>query len=244
MRVITHEAVIQRNRRIAQYSFIFSLVALLAAFLFGNSLAASNESVAFYFNCGVLPTLFLIILFSVRMANSWIREPVPWEALQEGLRGLSSKATLYHFVLPGRHVLLSPMGVYVLYPLFHDRLIVVKDDRWSMPGGILSRILTFMRQEGLRNPTAEAQAEAQALQKYFDNKFPEFAMEVHPIIVFTSPGAQASLEGDQSVPVTFALGEHDPSLKGYLKSLKDRERPTLSEEQVERLDSELIYLTD
>ncbi|NDJ87245.1 MAG: hypothetical protein GYB66_15310 [Chloroflexi bacterium] len=241
MRVVQNDAVIQRNRRIAQMSFFFSLIALLVSFIFGSTIIGDDETAALYFNCGILPTLFLIILFAVRMANSWIREPVPWESLQEAVRGLNPNAVLYHFVFPARHVLIGPMGVFVLYPMFQDRQVYVNDDRWRMPGGFLGSLLIFMRQEAIGNPTRDARAEAQLFQRIVDQRFPEIGVEVQPLIVFTSPRAKVELEGQQSVPVVFATNVGSPTLKEYLKSIKDEERVTLSKEQIEALENETIY---
>lgn len=242
MRVVTQEATIERNRRIAQFSFLFSLVALAAAFIFGNSLASSNDSAAFYFNCGVLPAMFMIIIFSVRMANNWIREPVPWTAIQEAVRGLSSNAVLYHFIFPARHVLIGPMGVYVIYPLFQERRIVVRDDRWRMPGGMFSGILTFMRQEGLGDPVRDATIEAQFMQRYLSKRFPDTDIEVQPVIFVVNPRAQVEIEGAPSIPITFGDSAQGTTLKDYLKSQKESEHGTLSAEQIEEMEDDLIYL--
>ena len=239
MRVITHDATIERNRRIAQYSFFFSLIALLAAFLFGNSLAGGNETIAIYFNCGVLPSLFLVILFSVRMANNWVREPLPWQAIQQALRG--QHGTLYHFVFPARHVLVSPTGVYVLFPMFQDRRIVVKDDKWQIPGGVVARVLTFMRQEAVGNPPHDAKIEAAALQKLLDEKLPGTIVQVQPVIVFTHPKAFAVIEGEPSVPVVYTLADREPLLKDYLRQQKDQGRTTLTADQLEVLENPFIY---
>lgn len=239
MRVITHDATIERNRRIAQYSFFFSLIALLAAFFFGNSLAGGNETIAIYFNCGVLPALFMVILFSVRMANNWVREPLPWNSIQEALRG--QHGTLYHFVFPARHVLVSPTGVYVLFPLFQDRRIVVRDDNWQIPGGPFARVLTFMRQEAIGNPPRDAKTEAAAFQKLLDEKFPGTSVQVQPVIVFTHPKAYADVEGETSVPVAYTMAKREPLLKDYLRLQKDQGRATLTPEQVEELNNSFIY---
>jgi hypothetical protein len=241
MRVVTNEATIQRNRRISQMSFLFSLVALLASFIFGNTLAGQSETTAIYFNCGVLPTLFFLILFAVRMANNWVREPLPWDALQEAVRGLSSNAVLYHFIFPARHVLIAPMGIFVLYPLFQDRRIIVRGDKWRMPTGFLGQIFVFMRQEAIGNPSRDAKAEAYFMKQILTKKFPDAEIEVQPVIVFISPRAQVTIEEDPSVPVTFATSGDSPELKDYLKSLKNEDRPTLTKDQIQELDDSFIY---
>lgn len=240
MRVITNDATIQRNRRFAHFSFFGSAIALLAAFLFSYS---GDPDTVFYIQCGVFPGLFLMILFAVRMMNNWVREPLSWISLQEAIRGVSSKAVLYHFVFPSRHVLISPMGIYAFLPLFHDRHIQVKDDQWRMPGGLLSAILSVMRQERIGNPTRDAKIEAQFFQRILDKYFPDNDIEVQPVIVFLNPNVQVDIEGEQSVPITFASDNHDPTLNAFLRLQKDSGYATLTEEQIDELDDRAIYVT-
>jgi uncharacterized membrane protein YhdT len=242
MRVVTQENVIERNRSLAQISFFFSIAALIAAFLATNALGSENEEVAFYIQCGAMPLLFLVILFSVRMANNWIREPVPWNAVQEALRGISADSTLYHYVMmPARHILVSPHGVYLIYPLFQDRPVVVKGKNFTMPGGLFARILVFMRQEAIGDAVALAELEAEFAQKQINNILGT-SIEIQPVITFIHPNAKVMIEDDSPVPVTATeSGKDIPTLKEYLKSQKGEGRPTLSEEQVDALDQHFIY---
>lgn len=242
MRVVTQENVIDRNRSLAQISFFFSIAALIAAFLATNTLGQENAEVAFYIQCGAMPLLFLVILFSVRMANNWIREPVPWNALQEALRGTSSDATLYHYVLmPSRHVLVAPHGIYLIYPLFQDRPVVIKGKRFEMPGGLLARLLVFMRQESVGDPVSLAELEAKYAEKRI-NEILSTSIEVQPVITFIHPDAKVMVEEEPPIPVSAAVsGKEIQTLKEYLKSQKGENRPTLSAEQVEALDVQLIY---
>lgn len=247
MRVVTQEQTIQRNRQIAQIAFFASLAGLVGAFLFGNQLAGSNEAAAVYFNCGILPTLFLLILFAVRMANNWIREPLPWQALQEAtVESVGRDDTLYNYIMmPARHVLITTYGVFLLLPLFQDRPVVINGDRWTMPGGLFARILIFMRQEGLNNPIFMATAEAEYVEKLINRRI-DAEITVQPVIVFVSPQAAVMVENEPSVPATFAKAEGDlVKLADYLeqkrKDHKDN-KPILTAEQIEALDDELLYI--
>ncbi len=245
MRVLTQEQTIKRNRQIAQISFFLSLAALVGSFLFGNQLASGNEVAAFYFNCAILPTLFLLILFAVRMANNWIREPLPWVALEQAaLESVGQNATLYHFIMmPARHVLVTTFGIFLLVPLFQDRPIVIRGDKWTIPGGLFARILIFMRQEGLGNPIFVAKTEAEYVQRLINKKV-ESDITVQPVIVFLSPQAKVLVESPASIPVTFAKAEGDlPKLSAYLQEQKKQSHSTLTAQQIEALDNEFIYYT-
>lgn len=244
MRVVTNEALIRRNRNLSQISFFVAIGGLALSFLLSNRLASQQSDSAFTFNCLIVPILFGVVLFSVRMANNWVREPVAWTTLQEAVKGVTNQGALYHFILPARHVLIIPQGVFVLFPMFHERPILIKDDKWRLPGGFTSAIFSFMRQENPGNPPRDAQNEATTLQKFLDNQLPEAGVTVNPIIVFTHPNARAVLEGEQTVPVVFAKAKDKTertTLQDYLKSQKEEGHPTLSTEQIEQLNEALIY---
>jgi len=239
MRVVTNFALIKRNRQISQISFFASMGILVAFFLI--SLTNKNSDLAFLFNCVLTPLIFLGILYAVRMSNNWIREPVPWTALEDALKGLSTDSILYHYIFPARHVLINPRGVFAIYPIVIDRPVVVEDDHWAMTGGFGGALLAFLRQENVGNPTRDAEKEASKAQDFINKHVPNNTVVVEPIIVFTSPNAKVEVRGEQTVPVTFAMSKQNPGLKDYIKSIKEGEFETLLPEQIEVLDNVLIY---
>lgn len=243
MRVVTNAALIQRNRRISHISFFASFGLVAASIFLGNRFSQSQPDMAAYFNCIALPTLFFLVMFSVRMSNAWIREPVAWTALPDALRGLSNNAVIYNYILPGRHVLVAPQGVFALYPMFQDRSVIVEDDKWALAASGFGSILAFMRQEGVGNPTKEAMIEAEETQKAINKLFAEHDIIVQPIVVFTHPEADVKIDGEQSVPVVLASGS--PSLKDYIKTqgknVDEDSVITLTPEQLDILDEHFIY---
>lgn len=240
MRVVTNAAFIQRNRNIAQISFFASILVLAASFFF--SWQYGNSENAFFFNCLVVPALFGGMLFAVRMSNRWVREPVAWNAIPEGLKGISTDSVLYQYVLPADHVLVSPYGIFTLYPLFHERPIVVEDGKWMLPGGPVGAMLAFMRQENLGDPGARAQAEAEAVERALNDLFEDESFTVQPIVVFTAAETRVDIRDEElEIPVGFAFSNQNPSLSTLIKSFADDDLPTLSPEQIEQLDEEYIY---
>lgn len=240
MRVVTNEALIKRNRQIAQISFFASMAVLVVFFVL--SYTNQDEQLSFYLNCVATPLLFLSILFAVRMSNRWIREPVPWQALPEGLKGVSTSSVLYNYILPADHLLVTPRGVFALHPIVYDRAVVVKSNRWMIRGGMLGTIMAFLRQENIGNPTKDAQEQAEAVQDVLDDVLDEHEIEVQPVIVFTHPEADVDIQGDVDIPVTFALNTKlKPTLKEYVKGIPEGQRATLTPEQIDILDSHFIY---
>ncbi len=243
MRVVTNAALIQRNRRISHISFFASFGMVAASIFLGNRFSQSQPDMAAYFNCIALPTLFFLVMFSVRMSNAWIREPVAWTALPDALRGLSNNAVIYNYILPGRHVLVAPQGVFVLFPMFQDRAVIVEDDKWTLASSGFGNILAFMRQEGLGNPTKDAMIEAEETQKLINKLIPEHDIVVQPVVVFTHPEADVQIEGEQSVPVMLATGS--PSLRDYIKAqgkdLDEESSISLTADQLDIIDEYFIY---
>ena len=59
--------------------------------------------------------------------------------------------------------------------------------RSGAPAFSLGRVLMMFSQEGLGNPTQEAQANAGKLKDWIASKLPETNVSVQPVIVFLDP---------------------------------------------------------
>ncbi len=235
MRVIINHKKVRRNRRLAQYAF-FGTLALLILGLFVTNIAPTNP-LFLLAPLLVLPIAFGATMYSVRMANLWLREPRPEAVLASNLKGLSTRATVYHYALPARHVLVAPQGVFCFVLRPQDGAFVINGSRWSKKGGFLSKFLTFFRQDTIGRPDLEAQREAAALQKLIDQIAPGSGVEVEPVIIFSSPSV--SLEVIQSdIPVLYGDPRQKPNLKTFLRDRKKKgEVPTLTEEQLAALEA-------
>lgn len=240
MRVVTNLKFIQRNRQIAQLLFYASMGGLVLSFFLGNSIS-NNPDAAMYFQCFVLPLLFVLVIISVRMTNAWVRSE-PWKAIPSGLKGISTDNTLYHYLLPASHVLIGPDGIFAMVTRFQDRHYTVKDDKWGADISPLNRIMMFARQEQLGDPTAEAKLKAAQTQTFLRELLQDQLIEVQPLIVFLHPQAEVTIEGVNTVPVVYSHPDKKKdTLKNYLKGLKKQAYPTLTKEQLAELDDALLY---
>jgi len=231
MRIVTNEAHIQRNRKITNIMTITSLGALGLGFFYSFTAPAAISSVF----CLALPFLMLLTLTSTRMTNNWVREPRPEKVLNEALKGLGQKYTLYHYLLPAQHVLVGPEGVFVLYTAWQNRVYRVKGTKWSGEKGLFTRLGGWLRQDLLGNPFYPAQFNAEKVQKILKKIAPDSGVEVQPVIVFIHPQGNFEAE-DPAFPVVYADSKKKPSLKGYLRELKAEKRATLSAEQLDEID--------
>jgi len=240
MRVVTNEAHLARYRRMSHILFFVSLAGMAAGLFYtwtadrtADRTAAPETSTSI--SCLLLPALLFMTLISVRMANTWIREPRPERVLEESLKGIGRRYTLFQHILPAPHVLIGPEGVFTITVQWHERQYRVSGSKWAGDRGLFARISGYMRQDMLGNPFNEARLHAQAMQKLVDKIAPDEGIEVQPLIVFTSPKVMLEID-DPIIPVLYANPKKKPSLRDYLRDLKGDERPTLSDEHLDEID--------
>ncbi len=233
MRVVTNQALLDRYRRISHVLFFISLAGMGIGFFF--TWTSSPDSNANQLSCLILPVLLLMTLTSVRMANTWIREPRPVNVLSEAFKGLGKKYTVFHHVLPAPHVLVGPEGVFTLKTVWQERPYRVQGKKWYGDQGLMRKLNGYLRQDLIGNPFQEAQLEAQEAQKIVDKIAPDSGVEVQPLVVFIHPNAQFEAE-DPQMPVLYADSKKKPSLRGYLRDVKSENRPTLSDEHLDKID--------
>jgi hypothetical protein len=237
MRVVTNDKIINRNKMIAQSLFFVSMGLLVLSF-FGSNRLSSDENLALVTQCGAIPLLFGLVIASVRMTNSWVRQPYPWEQIQAGLKGIGSETVLYNFLLPAPHVLIGSNGIYALTTRFQEKPQKVKDDHWDN----LMGLLTLMRQEQIGNPTKEARLKAAKTEAYLQALLGDEGIIVYPVVVFVHPNANVTIEGELSVPVVYAAPDKKKlSLKNLIRDAKSENHPSLSKEQLAELDDVLLY---
>lgn len=235
MRVVINEKRVRRNRQIAQYSFFGTLGLLILGLFVVNAAPATNA----YFVLApliILPVAMGATLFSVRMANNWLREPLPHVAIQNNLKGLSRRSAVYHYVLPAKHVLVTPQGVFCFVVRGQDGNFVYADGKWRKTGGAFTIFLTLFRQDGIGKPELDAEREAAALQALIDKAAPDANIQVEPVLLFTAENATFTAE-DSPIPILHATSKQLPSLKNFLRDVKKREAAvTLDEDQLDALE--------
>jgi hypothetical protein len=231
MRVVTNEALIRRNRRTAQWMFFVSFGILLLGLFVINAPAASPDTagLSFVLSLLVLPLAYGATIMSVRMTNLWVRLPRPETAIQEGLKGVGSKAVLYnYFHLPARHVLIAPQGVFAIVTRFQDGRYSFDGTQWITHKNFLAKLLSFLRLDQIGNPHRDAEKAAAHVQGLLSAIAPD--VPVQPVILFFDPRADIEVT-ESSIPIVHADPKRALSLKNYLKNLP-RTGPTLTPEQI------------
>jgi hypothetical protein len=202
---------VARGQRVGKIATLVGLGLLVAGLIVSLFLQASTLL--------WLSFLFLVLGLIVSSVgtmnmNRWVREPRADQALAQGLKGFDDRYRLYSYYLPAPHVLLSPVGLYVLTAMGQDGVIRYDGGKFRRDFSA-GRLLRFMAEEGLGKPFAEAEAQVQALQTFLDEHDAGEGVEIQNILVFFNPSADLVLS-DVPQPVV--------NPKGLKKAIRKQQR--------------------
>jgi len=160
--------------------------------------------------------------------NRWAREPRSDQALSQALKGYDDRYLLYSYLLPAPHVLLSPMGLYVLTTFGQDGEIRFDGQKFQRDFSI-ARLLRFMAEEGLGKPFAEADSQIKALQQFLDENKAGEGITIRNIIIFYNPKVKLEVSGAPR-PISDPKG-----LKKAIRKLTDKKLPPAKYKQLQEL---------
>lgn len=223
MRIISNTKKVERNRKIGLYTSLGSLIILVV----GLVMSFQPNMIAYAY--GALLVGLICSQVGIYYGNRWGRSPRIDERLNQGLKGLDDRYTLYHYIAPVPHLLTGPSGIWVLVPQYQEGTIVYEDKRFKQRGvGIFKR---FFAQEGLGRPEMEAQSHLQDLQKFLQKGLPEENQPpVQSLIVFINPKASVQV-ADSPTPAM-----HLEKLKEYMRrKLKSQAVPMNIIQKVEEI---------
>jgi hypothetical protein len=207
MRVVKNENLIKRNGRIGQWTSLGALAVLgLGMYL------SFQRPDLFVYSIGALILGFTMTQVGMHFSSRFGRSPRPDERLDAGLKGLPGDATLYHYSAPVPHLLVGPMGLWVLLPYQQRGAVTYERNRWRLRGGgFMQAYMTIFGQEGLGRPDAEADGQMQAMRRHLVKCIDESSLpSINAILVFTNDRAQIEV-----------ASEGTPLAAVHLKKLKD-----------------------
>ncbi len=228
MQNIVNEVRVQRGARVGKIATFVGLGFLVAGLIVSLLM---KESLTLW-----LSFLFLLLGLVVSSVgtvnmNRWVREPRADQALAQGLKGFHDRYRLYNYFLPAPHVLLSPVGLYVLTALGQDGVIRYEGDKFRRNFSV-GRLFRFMAEEGLGKPFAEANDQVEALRKLLDEHGIGEEVEIENILVFYNPRAELVIS-DPPRPVANPKG-----LKKALRKAKGEKLPGGQYRQLQELFDE------
>jgi hypothetical protein len=207
--VVRDEQRIARLRSLAKWLSLIGFLFLVAGLVM--ILVVPDTERIIVYQLMALFAGWILSQIGTYLAHRYLRRPRPDEVLDEAVRKAARNARLYHYVLPAPHVLLTSHGVIVFAAKFQGGNISVTDgDKWKQTGVGLRK---YFGQEGLGNPTREAESMIQALAAYINKHAP--GVEEVPmagLIVFTAKELKQLDVAGSRIPAM-----HHTKVKGYLK---------------------------
>ncbi|HEX9027690.1 MAG TPA: hypothetical protein VF823_00865 [Anaerolineales bacterium] len=203
MKIVTNDQLIRRNARIAQFSMLAGLLVLA-----GGMFISFRVPQYYALSLAALLLGFVLSQIGIYFSNRWGRSPRPDQLLNQALKGLDAKFTLYHYKTPVSHLLVGPSGVWVLLPRQQQGLITYSKDRWHQKGGNL--YMKIFGQESLGRPDLEVNGEVESVRDFLTKRLPAESKipEVQAALVFTNPKASIQVNEAESAPAeTVMLGK-------------------------------------
>lgn len=233
MKIITNEKLIRRNTRIGVTATVGSIVILAGGFYLSVTWS-SQDPRAISVMWGALLLGFLLSQVGIYFGNRWGRRPRPDELLDTALKGMDNRYSIYHYASPIAHLLVGPVGVWVLEAYTQAGQIVYEKNRWRQKGGNLGqKYMRLFAQEGLGRPDLEVDADVEKIKKHLQAKLPDVELpSIQSVLVFINPKAELGDLDDAPLP---ALTTKE--LKEYLR--KSSKGNTLAAEMIKQINEAL-----
>ena len=229
MNIIRNESLVKRNARIAQITMLGGL-----AVLAGGMFVSFRYPEQLGLSLGALMLGFLLSQVGIFFTNRWGRHPRPDEHLDQALKGLDKKYSLYHYTTPVSHLLVGPAGVWVLIPQNQRGTITYEKGRWRQRGGNL--YLKIFAQEGLGRPDLEVGGEIERMQRFLEERSPEGNLpSIQAALVFTHPDVKIEIQEDADIPAETVAAN---KLKDLIR--KASKTKTLSMNQAQQIKDLLV----
>ena len=104
MKISTNQKLIERNKKISQYTLYVSLALLAVGFIWSIRNTDPDKSLIGWM---ILVPSYFLVQISIYMANKWGKSPRPDEIVVQSLKGLNDEYTLYNFTTPVPHLLVD-----------------------------------------------------------------------------------------------------------------------------------------
>jgi hypothetical protein len=194
MNIEINEPLIRRNTTIAKIAVLAGLLVLA-----GGMYISFRMPEQFSLSFAALLLGFGLSQVGIYYSNRWGRRPRPYELLNQALKGLDGRYTLYHYKTPASHLLVGPSGLWVLMPRHQRGTITFSNGRWRQKGGNL--YLKLFAQEGLGRPDLEVAGEVESVRNYLKKQMPEDSVPpVQAALVFTNDRADIQIDESDGAP--------------------------------------------
>jgi hypothetical protein len=203
-------------KQVGQWASLAGMLLLIGGLVMAfTALDGSANNIIFYQLLALLGG-WMLSQIGIYLAHRYVRDPRPDQVLDMQVKKVARDGRFYHFLLPAPHVLLTPQGIIVFIAKFQSGNVTVQGDKWRQTGVGIRR---FFGQEGLGNPTREAESAVAAIANYLRKNAPSVEeVPVAPVIVFTTKEAgELDLKGS-TIPAV-----HYAKLKNFLRQQRGKD---------------------
>ncbi len=190
MKIVSNEKLINRNKKIGQYTTMAALV-ILAIGLYYSFVQPEKITITF----GALLFGFLLTQVGVFYGNRWGRSPRPDEHLTSNLKGLEEKYTLYHYTSGIAHLLAGPTGLWAIVTSPASGKITFDEskNRFRQQGG--SFYMKLFGSDSIGKPDVDINYAISDLKKALAKKAPDLELpEPKGLLVFTNEKAVIDIQ--------------------------------------------------
>ena len=225
MEILRDEEYVAKQKKRSQRASLIGFVFLLGGFV----LVFINIQNLLLFQLLALLVGFTLSQYGIYLAHRFNRSPRPDEILDEAVKKAARGEQMYHYVLPSPHVLLTKAGPIVFVLKYQVGNIVANENNWKQTGIGFRR---YFGQEGLGNPSKDAEKAIAALAGYIKANIPDLLeVPVGAIIVFTSKDIKNLDVDDADFPAM-----HYSKVKGFLRQKSTSSEP-MSKEKYDALQA-------
>ncbi|MGB4596222.1 MAG: hypothetical protein WBI14_10015 [Anaerolineaceae bacterium] len=233
MKLVINEKFINIRKKLAQFTTLASLGILVVGLIFAFR---PNDPRSAIYSYVALIVGFVLSQIGMYFTSRFGRNPRIDQVLTKSFENLRHEYTFFVYTSPLPLVLTGPCGIWLLMPLTATGLISNTNGKWKQKGG--NFLLKTIGQEGIGNPTREAEFNCADLKKYLATKgiSDEEMPQIKPILVVLLKSTQLGDVSGSEVPV-IDLSE----LKRYIRRV-DRENcaTPLDEEKRDRVNNALL----
>lgn len=197
----------KRGQRASIIGFVFLIAGFVLLFI------SESQWVILYQLLALLAG-YILTQYGLSLTHRYSTSPRPDEVLDDAVKSVAREGRMYHYLLPAPHVLLTKAGPIVFVLKYQMGNISAEGDKWRQTGIGFRR---FFGQEGLGNPSKDAEKMISSLANYIRERAAEVEeVPIGAMIVFTSKNI-----GDLDVAKANIPTMHYSKVKGYLRQKKD-----------------------
>ena len=200
MKLITNETYVERRAKIGQYASLASLVLLAGALILSFVRTPTSFALPLIL-VGVMAVGVILSFIGGFYTERFSSATAHHLGVQDALKGLDDRFTLFEYVLPAPHVLLGPDGLKVILVRSQGGEVIYEDGRWShRQRGRFFRELAG--QERLGRPERDLERQVTEMEEVLSEELPDQEVPVEGVILFTNPEVQLEAE-DAPVPAFY-----------------------------------------